>query len=75
VHLGGFIIGIYHDARSPERQIYHDARSPERRMTSDITTQVVIAQEQLQEKVKVKFALEEATKARRGSIGIAVLLV
>ena len=22
VHLVGFIIGIYHDARSPERQIY-----------------------------------------------------
>jgi len=36
VHLVGFIIRIYHDARSPEHtvrfiiRIYHDARSPER---------------------------------------------
>ena len=36
VHLVGFIIRIYHDARSPKRlvgfiiRIYHDARSPER---------------------------------------------
>ena len=31
VHLVGFIIRIYHDARSPERNtIYHNARSPER---------------------------------------------
>ena len=36
MHLAGFIIRIYHDARSPERlvgfiiRIYHDARSPER---------------------------------------------
>jgi hypothetical protein len=29
-HLIGFIIRIYHDARSTVRQIYHDARSPER---------------------------------------------
>ena len=43
MHVGGFIIRIYHDARSPERQI-----------TSDITTQVVIAPVQAQGKVKVK---------------------
>ena len=30
MHVGDFIIRIYHDARSPERHIYHDARSPER---------------------------------------------
>ena len=36
VHLVGFIIRIYHDARSPERQaIYHDARSPERPIYHD----------------------------------------
>jgi len=27
VHLDGFIIRIYHDARSPERQILHTAIS------------------------------------------------
>ena len=33
MHLVGFIIRIYHDARSPERQIiYHDIRSPERQI-------------------------------------------
>ena len=35
VHLVGFIVRIYHDARSPERQIYHDARSPERQIYHD----------------------------------------
>ena len=30
MHLVGFIVRIYHDARSAERHIYHDARSPER---------------------------------------------
>jgi len=35
VHLVGFIIRIYHDARSPERQICHDARSPERQIYHD----------------------------------------
>ena len=35
MHLVGFIIRIYHDARSPERHIYHDARSPERHICHD----------------------------------------
>jgi len=35
VHLVGFIMRIYHDARSPERHIYHDARSPERHIYHD----------------------------------------
>ena len=35
MHLVGFIIRIYHDARSPERHIYHDARSPERHIYHD----------------------------------------
>jgi len=29
MHLVGLVIKIYHDARSPERQIYHEARSTE----------------------------------------------
>ena len=35
MHLFGFIIRIYHDERSPERQIYHDARSPKRQIYHD----------------------------------------
>ena len=35
VHLVGFIVRIYHDARSPERPIYHDARLPERPIYHD----------------------------------------
>ena len=35
MNLVGFIIRIYHDARSPERQIYHDSRSPERQIYHD----------------------------------------
>ena len=35
MHLVGFIISTYHDARSHERPIYHDARSHERPIYHD----------------------------------------
>jgi hypothetical protein len=35
VHVVGYIIRFYHDARSHERQIYHGARSHERQIYHD----------------------------------------
>jgi len=58
VHQVGFIITIYHDARSPERQIriyqdarspkrqiwiYHDARSPERQKKNQLDAQLILS--------------------------------
>jgi hypothetical protein len=63
VRLVGFIIGIYHDARSHER---HDARSHERH-------DALSHERQINE--KIKFVLEQAMKTQRGSRGIALLFL